>query len=129
MIASDGPPLIAAPKSEGNTYYFCGDSVRVGLTAQGGSSYHWSTDATTATIDVTQSGTYTVTATDANGCSADTAVVIYITPYPTPNVTASGPTAICQSGGSVTLTSDLADFLPLVQRRHDALDRGDAGRL
>ncbi|UMB60077.1 gliding motility-associated C-terminal domain-containing protein [Lutibacter sp. A80] len=40
-------------------------------TVQGDASYLWSTGATTATIDVTEPGDYTVTVTDSvNGCSA-----------------------------------------------------------
>jgi hypothetical protein len=37
------------------------------LTANGGTSYAWSTGATTAAITVSAAGTYTVTATNANG--------------------------------------------------------------
>jgi len=33
-------------------------------------SYEWSTGATTATTTVTESGTYTITVTDCNGCTA-----------------------------------------------------------
>jgi hypothetical protein len=48
------------------------------LTAAGASTYAWSTDATTAAINVNQSGTYTVTGTDANGCvnSANVTVIV-----------------------------------------------------
>jgi len=108
-MATDGPALIAAPQSSGDTYSFCGTNLNIRLTALGGSSYLWSTGATTGAITVTQSGTYTVTATNAAGCSADASVTIIITPYPAPQITASGPTAICPNGGSVTLTSDPAD--------------------
>jgi len=41
--------------------------------------YNWSSGQNTASITVTQNGTYTLTVTDANGCSATDAVSVYIT--------------------------------------------------
>jgi hypothetical protein len=84
-MASDGLPLMAVAQSTGNTYTFCGTGVTVGLTALPlGNGVRWSTGQTTPQITVTQSGTYTVTMTTAEGCSADASVTILITPYPTP---------------------------------------------
>ena len=40
------------------------------LCASGGSTYSWSTGATGSCISVNASGTYTVTVTDANGCTS-----------------------------------------------------------
>ena len=51
-------------------------------------TYQWSTGATTSNITVTQAGNYTVTVTDANGCSA-TSDPVTITVYPPPVVTAT----------------------------------------
>ena len=46
-------------------------------TVQGNASYEWSTGETSASIEVTQPGDYTVTVTDSdNGCSAQTTVTI-----------------------------------------------------
>ena len=45
------------------------------VTASGGVSYVWDTGATTATVTLTQ-GTYSVTATDANGCTSTDNVTI-----------------------------------------------------
>ncbi len=48
-----------------------------GSTVQGSASYLWSTGATSATIEVTQPGDYTVTVTDSdNGCSDQTSVTV-----------------------------------------------------
>ncbi len=84
---------------------FCqGGSVT--LTAPAGYSYVWNNGETGPSINVTTSGTYRVTVTDANGCSrtsADTVVTVN-TPPATPTVTASGALSFCQ-GGSVTLTA------------------------
>lgn len=45
----------------------------------GFAAYNWSSGQNTASITVTQNGTYTLTVTDANGCSATDAVSVYIT--------------------------------------------------
>jgi large repetitive protein len=85
---------------------FCSGG-RVTLTSSAGSTYLWSTGATTPSINVTSSGNYTVRVTNANGCqstpSAATVVTVNALPV-TPIITANGPTAFC-AGGSVILTS------------------------
>src|SRR4029079_14453840 len=61
--------------------------------------------ATTASIQVTAGGTYTVTVTGANGCSATRAATDgTVKPLPLATITPSGATAFC-AGGSVTLTA------------------------
>lgn len=57
------------------------------LVAGGGSTYAWSTGATTASIDVSTTGTYTVTVTAANGCSDDANETITVNPNPTADFT------------------------------------------
>ncbi|MFY7884923.1 MAG: DUF7619 domain-containing protein, partial [Dolichospermum sp.] len=56
------------------------------LTASGGVSYLWNTGATTASITVSSAGTYTVTATDANGCKSSKSITVatYSCPPPCP---------------------------------------------
>jgi hypothetical protein len=82
------------------------------LTANGGTSYAWSTGATTAAITVSTAGTYTVTATNANGCSATSTSTITVNPLPTPTITEtdnSGTTnndGIICAGASATLTAN-----------------------
>jgi PKD repeat protein len=44
-----------------------------------GASYSWNTGATTQTIDVVSTGTYSVTVTDQNGCIGTNSVVITVT--------------------------------------------------
>jgi len=51
-------------------------SIALTATAEGAASYLWSTGATTASINVTAAGTYTVTVTGSNGCSATATVTI-----------------------------------------------------
>lgn len=78
----------------------------VTLTAPPGySSYLWSTSATTQSITVNATGTYSVIVTNAQGCTRalDTASVT-ILPLPTASV--SGPKFICDAG-CVTLQAPL----------------------
>lgn len=58
----------------------------VALTATGGSSYVWSNGTPVATTNVSSNngGTYTVTVTDSNGCTAMNAVTPNITPCSNP---------------------------------------------
>ncbi|WP_284651798.1 InlB B-repeat-containing protein [Flavobacterium terrisoli] len=78
------------------------------LTASGGTSYSWNTVPvqTTAAIVVspTTDTTYTVTVTNAAGCSSTSQATITVSPSPTAAITPSGPTTF-YAGGSVTLTA------------------------
>jgi hypothetical protein len=91
----------------GPTSICAGGSVT--LTSTAGTSYLWSTGATTASINVTTAGIYSVQVNDAAGCqssaSAGTTVTVNALPGQ-PIITAGGPTTFCQ-GGSVTLSSSV----------------------
>ena len=93
---------LPSPTITGNDVICFGDTTT--LSASGGVSYLWNTGATTASIDVSPaaSATYSVTATDANGCSDSTS--IYITVHPLPPAAISGDTILCV-GDSTTLTA------------------------
>jgi len=71
------------------------------LCASGGASYLWSTSATSSCIDVTAAGTYTVTVTNANGCSSTCSQVVTVNSLPICLIT--GNDAICQAGQSSEL--------------------------
>ncbi|MBK9582833.1 MAG: hypothetical protein IPO48_13265 [Saprospiraceae bacterium] len=83
------------------------------LTASGGTSYVWSTAATTAGISVTPTGTttYTVTVTNTNGCTDTEVTTITVNPLPTAAISiaeTSGTTnndGIICAGASATLTA------------------------
>ncbi len=73
---------------------FCEGSNTL-LDAGGGyASYDWSNGSTTQTIDVTQGGSYTVTVSDNNGCTAEEQVDITENPSLTPQIT--GILAFCE---------------------------------
>ena len=73
-------------------------------------SYNWSTGASTQTISVTQSGTYSVTVTNSNGCSAAASFAVLVNPLPTPAIT--GINAFCSGDSSqLTVTGNYPSYL------------------
>lgn len=102
-------PLPSAPtiSASGSTSFCSGDSVMLTSSATSGNT--WSTSATTQSIYVLTSGSYTVMYTDGNGCSATSnATTVNVSSTPAPTVQVTGNTILCQ-GETVTLTSSAAD--------------------
>jgi hypothetical protein len=96
-------PTIAA---NGPTTFCTGGSVN--LTSSASIGNLWSTNATTATISVTTSGSYTVTVTDVNGCSSvSTPISVNVSSAPAPTINASA-TQACE-GDVVTITASTSD--------------------
>jgi hypothetical protein len=93
ILTINALPTVTITPSGATT--FCqGGSVT--LTASAGSSYLWSPGgATTQSINVTTSGNYTVTVTDANGCTnTSTATTVTVNPLPTTTITGNNSVAI-----------------------------------
>lgn len=94
----------------GPTTFCQGGSVL--LTANSGSGYTWTGGATTQTISVTTSGTYSVAVDDPNGCavpSPTTSIVITVNPNPpTPTIVSTGTTTSLCIGDTVVFTCDSA---------------------
>jgi hypothetical protein len=83
---------------------FC-DGGSVTLTANSGSSYSWSNGATTQSIVVTTTGSYSVVVTQTGGCTGtSSATSVTVNPVPAATITADGPTTFC-SNDDVTLTA------------------------
>jgi (2Fe-2S) ferredoxin len=83
---------------------FCpGGSVTLYATA-GGSSYLWSTGATSQTITVNATGSYGVSMGLINGCTSRATPVQVVSAAPPASVIASGPLNFCP-GESVTLSA------------------------
>ncbi|HYW95558.1 MAG TPA: gliding motility-associated C-terminal domain-containing protein [Bacteroidales bacterium] len=86
-----------------------GDSAQLTVTAPA-ASYQWSDGSTAASLYARTAGSYSVTVTDANGCtSAESAPVdVSVNPLPPrPQIDSSGVLAFCE-GGSVELTATAA---------------------
>gem|GEM_PF-826779 len=98
----DNPAFAPTITASGSTTFCTGGSVI--LSASAGSSYSWNTGATTKTISVNTSGSYSVTITDANGCSSSANQSVTVNPLPIVNISPSGPTTFC-AGGLVILTA------------------------
>jgi hypothetical protein len=97
-------PSTPSVTPNGPTTFCAGGTVTLSSTAPSGNV--WSNGATTQSITVSASGTYTVMEV-ANGCSSATStpVVVTVNSVPsTPLITPSGPTTFC-AGGNVTLVS------------------------
>ncbi len=73
------------------------------LTASGGISYAWSTGATTDAITVMPAMTtiYTVTVTDAGGCSATATATITVNPLPTAAIAVSENSGLANNDGNI----------------------------
>jgi gliding motility-associated-like protein len=105
LVTVNALPATPTITDDGPTTFCAGGSVN--LTSSPGSSYLWSTGATTSTIHVTASGNYSVRVTNANGCQSTSSIATIVTSNAlpaTPVITAGGPTTFCE-GGSVNLTS------------------------
>jgi gliding motility-associated-like protein len=89
----------AAITNNSNTTVLTCSQTSISLTASGGVSYSWSNGTsvvgTAAALSITSPGTYTVTATAANGCT-DTEVITI-----TQNIAA--PTAAIANGGTTAI--------------------------
>lgn len=80
----------------------------IDLTSSSTTGNVWSNGATSQTITVNNSGTFTVTVTNANGCSdVSDPIIVNVSSSPTPTVSASSLQAC--TGQTVTLTSTAAD--------------------
>jgi len=80
------------------------------LTATTGfSQYAWSSGQNTPTINATQSGAYTVTVTDANGCTG-TAVQNVGSNVPAPSPQITGPINLCSGSAELAAPPGLAQY-------------------
>jgi gliding motility-associated-like protein len=79
-------------------------SIALTAMAEGAASYLWNTGATTASVNVTSAGTYTVTVTGSNGCSA-TATVTITGNSTQPSVAITGNTVLTCTTQSATLVA------------------------
>jgi hypothetical protein len=95
------PPVVTVT---GKTTFCEGETSM--LVASGGVGYKWSTGSSQNSISVDKSGVYTVTVTNAEGCTASQEVPVTVNPLP--NVTITGKQVVCE-GNSTVLTANGAD--------------------
>jgi PKD repeat protein len=89
----------------GNDTSFCAPAAITLNAGNAGSSYLWSTQATTQTISASTSGSYSVRVTSPAGCVARDTINVTVRPQPvagTINVTGSSPTFTFGSTGTQT---------------------------
>ncbi len=104
MVESFGNPTVSV--SSVNVSCFGGNNGSINITASNGVSpysYNWGGGILTEDRNNLTAGTYTVTVTDANGCTTSTSVIIS---QPAQlNLTTAKTNAICgQNNGSINLT-------------------------
>jgi len=97
--ASNTPTITA----DGSTTLCVGGSVT--LTSSTGTSYLWSTGATTASISPTTAGNYTVQVTNANGCqsASSAATVVTVNAQPSATISYLG-SPYCYNTGNANVT-------------------------
>jgi hypothetical protein len=84
---------------------FCADT-NINITAHPTGTYIWSDGSTNATIsNINASGIYTVTVTDANGCTSSTSVTITVNPLPFGSISPAGQTTVCFGNAVILNTS------------------------
>lgn len=77
----------------------CTGQTTADLQSSAAASYLWSTSETSDLITVSTSGTYSVQATDANGCvTSNHQVITETSPPAAPIVTPAGPVTLCTDG-------------------------------
>lgn len=95
--AVDGPVL-----NMPDSIFFCAGQNAVLNAGSGFASYSWNDHSTNTTLFVNQSGTYSVTVLDANGCAASDTTIVMEWPEPDPGLV--DEYIICP-GGSVTINA------------------------
>lgn len=97
MSANPSPAL----QANGNTQ-FCDGTTLTLSTTSAFASYLWSDGSTNPTVDVTTTGSWTVTVTNVFGCTGTDNISVTALASPTPVILPMGTVALC-NGNSVTL--------------------------
>ncbi|MFM7729474.1 MAG: PKD domain-containing protein [Flavobacteriales bacterium] len=101
------PAVSVTIEASGNTSFCTGGSVT--LTSNATSGNLWSTGSTNTSIEVTTSGAYSSTVTDANGCTGSSNTIsVSVSDSPSPTITSNGNTTICD-GEQLMLNSSAGE--------------------
>jgi hypothetical protein len=104
VINTINPPI---PPITGITNICAGSSTTI-CTSPAFTNYLWNIGTVTPCITVNTAGVYTVTVTDANGCTGTNSTVVTVNPNPAPLIT--GDSILCQSN-SLNAGSGYAAYL------------------
>ena len=98
-------PQVSISADQAPPYQVCSGDAVVFNATPGFANYVWSNSAQSESIEVGVAGIYSVSATDANGCQANSSSVsVTLLPAPNPVIIANGPLEFCE-GGSVVLST------------------------
>src|SRR5258706_6380319 len=95
VIVNPNPIAIITP--DGPLSFCPGEDVI--LTASGGVSYLWSDASISSSITANTGGTYTVIATDTNGCRGTASAIVTVNPNPPASLTPNGNISLCNVPG------------------------------
>lgn len=103
FVLCNGYTATASSGTNANCTASDGLATVVATNGTGGNTYLWSNNAITAVINVA-AGTYTVTATDGNGCSASASTIVGVNSTTITSTITSTATTCGASTGSATVT-------------------------
>lgn len=98
VTAIPSTPLLSIEGPEA----FCANSTTTLIAAAGFSTYSWNTGSSNVNIEIDSAGTYSVTATDNNGCTRTSDISVFTNPAPQPSVTVDS----YDCNGALTLIAD-----------------------
>ncbi|MBL4585430.1 MAG: Ig-like domain-containing protein, partial [Flavobacteriales bacterium] len=108
IVLESYPEFVPVIEADGPTAFCEGEEVT--LTVVEGESFLWSTQDTTQSITVSESGVYTVTVTDSNGCTGTNDQTVTVIPTPPTQIIPDFDAPYCE-GDVVTLTATGIPFL------------------
>jgi hypothetical protein len=94
-------PTASISTINGNLFFCTGDSLN--LTAPPGLTYHWNNNSVNQYISATQTGTYRVTVTNGNTCSASASISVIASQLPIVTLGGNADT-LCSNSALTTLT-------------------------
>lgn len=98
-------PSVSISASSPSPIQLCQGQTTTLTATPGFSNYSWSNSTNGQSIVVGNSGNYSVTVSDANGCQGTASgVQVTVNPVPSPTIVANGPLQFCQ-GGFVVLST------------------------